>query len=92
MVADDRNPELMKTINVPKKLHMLANTLPAANYDPLETKTIEKQAFLQTLAGYKSKAKSGTPDSEKTKVSQSIDLEEQWRLKKKKERQAAMEK
>lgn len=36
----------MKTIVVPKNLHILSETLPPCNYDPLETKTIEKQAFL----------------------------------------------
>jgi len=32
----------MKTIVVPKNLHILTNTLPEANYSPLKTKTIEK--------------------------------------------------
>ena len=45
-VIDERDPELMKTIVVPKNLHILSETLPPCNYDPLETKTIEKQAFL----------------------------------------------
>ena len=36
----------MKTIVVPKNLHVLADTLPQSNYEPLKTKTVEKQAFL----------------------------------------------
>ncbi|HJO94182.1 MAG TPA: hypothetical protein QF753_12335 [Victivallales bacterium] len=41
-VVDERDPELMKTIVVPKNLHVLADTLPPCNYDPLQTKIIEK--------------------------------------------------
>jgi len=44
--VDERNPELMKTIVVPKNLHILTTSLPEANYQPLKTKTIDKQAFL----------------------------------------------
>lgn len=34
-VVDERDPELMKTIVVPKDLHILADTLPGSNYEPL---------------------------------------------------------
>jgi len=75
-VLNERNPDLMKTIVVPKNLSILKDTLPVSNYVPLETKIIEKEAFLRTLGGYKTEASSiqSTKDDRQI-ISQSIDLE-----------------
>lgn len=49
---------LLKTIRFPKSLHYLTERLPKANYTPLKTVTLEKQKFLQTLAGHEDSNKS----------------------------------
>jgi len=46
--ADDINPDLMKTIVVPKNYSFLSETLPPPNYDPLKLVQIEKGRFLKT--------------------------------------------
>ena len=51
--VDEGVPILMSTIRVPKNIHYLTERLPKPNYAPLKTKKVEKNKFLQTLAGYK---------------------------------------
>jgi len=47
------NTNLLTTIRIPKNLHFLTERLPKPNYSPIKTRKVEKQKFLQTLAGYK---------------------------------------
>ena len=47
--VDEVDPEFMKTIIFPKKLHCLTERLPKPNYIPLKTRTIDKSDFLQSL-------------------------------------------
>ena len=51
--VDEVDPDLMKTIQIPKNLHYLSARLPQANYTPLKTKSIDRFKFLLTLPGYK---------------------------------------
>ena len=47
--VDEKEPELMKTILFPKKIHSLTGRFPEANYSPLKTRKINKKQFIQTL-------------------------------------------
>lgn len=51
VVQDDATKDLMKTIYWPRHPHYLTERLPKANYEPLQLKKVDKQRFLQTLAG-----------------------------------------
>ena len=46
---------LLNTIRFPRDLHYLTDRLPKPNYAQARTKVLEKQKFLQTLAGYQSR-------------------------------------
>ena len=50
-------PNLLNTIRIPKNLHFLTERLPKPNYILSRTKKVEKNKFLQTLAGYKESPK-----------------------------------
>lgn len=52
-VDETSNSILLTTIKIPKNIHYLTDRLPKPNYSPLKTKKIDKQRFIQTLAGYK---------------------------------------
>jgi NIMA (never in mitosis gene a)-related kinase 1/4/5 len=52
MEVDEGIPFLLNTIRVPKNIHYLTDRLPKPNYTPLKTRKVDKQKFLQTLAGY----------------------------------------
>ena len=49
--VDEGAPFLLNTIRIPKNIHYLTDRLPKPNYLPLRTRKIDKQRFLQTLAG-----------------------------------------
>lgn len=46
-------PSLLKTIRIPKNLHLLSETLPTPNYFPLKMKCIGKNQFINMLNGEK---------------------------------------
>ena len=71
--VEEVNPELMKTIIIPKNLHYLTDRLPKPNYTPLKTSQVEKYKFLQTLAGYKHQNSVSPPMKEKKKQKSSGD-------------------
>ena len=50
-VDDSEKSTLLKTIRFPKSLHILTDRLPKANYNPLKVVVLDKQKFVQTLAG-----------------------------------------
>ncbi len=50
----ERNPELMKTIVLPKNLHYLTDVLPKPNYKPLQTKTVDRERYLMSLSPQRS--------------------------------------
>ena len=66
---------LLSTIRFPKNLHYLTERLPKANYTPIKTVILEKNKFLQTLAGYEdtSKRRHDGFNREGYKVSESVD-------------------
>ncbi|EAR99285.2 plant dual-specificity MAP kinase kinase family domain protein (macronuclear) [Tetrahymena thermophila SB210] len=71
--VDEGVPFLLTTIRVPKNLHYLTDRLPKPNYAPLKMKKIEKQRFLQTLAGYRGERNaSPMDDDEQSQASQII--------------------
>ena len=45
--------EMLNTIKIPKNLHYLTERLPNPNYEPLKLKKVDKNRFMQTLAGTK---------------------------------------
>jgi len=44
---------LLNTIRIPKNIHFLTDRLPKANYNPMKLRNVDRNKFLQTLAGYK---------------------------------------
>lgn len=52
-LEDGQHISLLNTIRIPKNLHFLAERLPKANYTQVKIKKVDKNKFLQTLAGYK---------------------------------------
>ena len=51
---DEGRSILLKTIKVPKKFQYLTDLLPKPNYSMLKLKKIDKNKFVQTVAGIKS--------------------------------------
>ena len=52
----ERNPELLKTIKIPKNLHYLTDVLPKPNYQPLKTRSIDRENYIKSLMMNASKA------------------------------------
>lgn len=48
---DEGVPILLQTIRIPKNFHYLTDLLPKPNYAMLKTRKIDKQAYMQTIAG-----------------------------------------
>jgi serine/threonine protein kinase len=64
---------LLTTIRIPKNLHFLTERLPKANYSPIKTRKVEKQKFLQTLAGYKDTSQNTSGIEEAVRGSESVE-------------------
>lgn len=49
--VDEGVPFLLNTIRIPKNLHYITDRLPKPNYQPLKLRKVDRQRFIQTLAG-----------------------------------------
>jgi len=70
---EDHQTTLLNTIRIPKNLHFLTERLPKANYNQMKTRKMDKNKFLQTLAGYKDLANHQLLLEENVRGSESVD-------------------